>query len=100
MNNQPGLGVSGGDWRIQASWMRNSSAKRSIALVLIQLSASSFSTIVESAANTSDHPPIATFSPNDCMIDASNWSFDPINRYTVPVPMPAADAMSRTVVTS
>ena len=45
-------------------------------------------------------PPNATFSPNDCMMDASSSSFEPINRYTVPVPSPAADAMSLMVVTS
>jgi hypothetical protein len=43
---------------------------------------------------------MATFSPNDCMIDDNSSSLEPISRYTVPVPSPAADAMSRTVVTS
>ena len=37
---------------------------------------------------------------NDRMIDASNSSFDPINRYTLPMLEPAAAAMSRTVVAS
>ena len=79
--------------------MRNSSPKRSSTLVLTQDSASSFSTGDASERNTFVHPN-ATFSPNDCMIEARSSSFEPINRYTVPVPSPAAEAMSLMVVTS
>ena len=41
-----------------------------------------------------------TLCPNDSMIDISSSSFEPMTRYTVPVPSPAADAMSRIVVIS
>jgi hypothetical protein len=68
-------------------------------LVFTQLSPSSFSITEESDRSTFVHP-AATFSPNDCMIEASSSSFEPISRYTVPVPSPAADAMSLMVVTS
>jgi hypothetical protein len=91
--------MSGGVWRNHASWMRNSSGKRSSALMLSQLSASSFSTRVESERRMSVHAP-PTLCPNDSMIDISSSSFDPMTRYTVPVPSPAAEAMSRIVVIS
>ena len=91
--------MSGGDSRIQASWMLYSSLNRSTALMLIHISASSFSTDVPSARSTLLHPERA-MTVNDRMIDASSSSFEPTNRYTLPVLSPAAVAMSRTVVAS
>ena len=64
-----------------------------------QLNASSFSIVVESERTMSVHAP-PTLCPNSSMIDISSSSFEPMTRYTVPVPNPAADAMSRMVVIS
>jgi len=99
VNNQPGFGVSGGDWRIHAELNAELIAEAVKHVGVDPGHASSFSTGDASERNTFVHPN-ATFSPNDCMIDAKSSSFDPINRYTVPVPSPAADAMSLIVVTS
>ena len=79
VNDQPGLGVSGGDCRIHASWILNSSWKWSRALMSTQLKASSFSIGVASERSALIHP-AATFLPNERMIDASSSSLDPINR--------------------
>ena len=98
-NDAPRFVVLGGDSRIQASWMLYSSLNRTTALMLIQINASSFSTGVPSDRSTLVHPDRA-FTVNARMIDASSSSFDPMSRYTVPTLMPAAAAMSRTVVAS
>jgi hypothetical protein len=44
--------------------------------------------------------PSSVFSPKVPMTESSNSSFEPISRNTVPWPIPAAAAMSRTVVPS
>ncbi len=67
--------------------------------MLSQLKASSFSTVVESDRTMSIHAP-PTLCPNSSMIDISSSSLEPMTRYTVPVPSPAAEAMSRIVVIS
>lgn len=79
--------------------MRNSSENWSSALTLTQLSASSFSIGVAAQRSTSTQP-ASTFWPKERMIEASSSSLDPMTRYTVPVPRPAADAISLIVVTS
>ncbi len=94
-----GLVALGGIWRIHASWMRNSSPKRSSALMLIQLNASSFS-IGDDFERRTSREPSSVFSPKIPMMEDSNSSFEPINLNTVPWPIPAAAAISRTVVPS
>jgi hypothetical protein len=76
--DQPGLAV-GGDCRIQASWILNSSENCSYALTLTQLSASNFSMGVAPERSTLTHP-ASTFLPNERMIESRSSSLDPITR--------------------
>src|SRR5580692_3767148 len=93
------VGVLGGDCRIHARLILTSSLNRSTTLIATHMSASTLASGGESDRTTASQA-LTTFSEYDDIMSNKSWSFEPRSRYTLPVLISAAAAMSRIVVDS